>query len=84
VNKEFGQAFIDWLVSPDGQKASPNFKINGEQLFYPNADDSRLKRLSKRAFTSLPPRATAVICNVRPPSLASGLQKCRFGKFFRA
>jgi len=39
VNKEFGQAFIDWLVSPDGQKAIANFKINGEQLFYPNADD---------------------------------------------
>ena len=39
VNKEFGQGFIDWLVSPDGQKAIANFKINGEQLFYPNADD---------------------------------------------
>ena len=37
--REFGQAFIDWLVSPDGQKAIANFKINGEQLFYPNADD---------------------------------------------
>ena len=39
VNKEFGQALIDWLVSPDGQKAIANYKINGEQLFYPNADD---------------------------------------------
>ena len=39
VNKELGQAFIDWLVSPDGQKAIANYKINGEQLFYPNADD---------------------------------------------
>ena len=39
VSKEFGQAFIDWLVSPDGQKAIANYKINGEQLFYPNADD---------------------------------------------
>ena len=39
LNKEFGQAFIDWLVSPDGQKAIANYKINGEQLFYPNADD---------------------------------------------
>ena len=28
VNKEFGQGFIDWLVSPDGQKAIANFKIN--------------------------------------------------------
>ena len=32
-------AFIDWLVSPDGQKAIADYKINGEQLFYPNAGD---------------------------------------------
>ena len=39
VKKELGQAFIDWLISPDGQKAIANYKINGEQLFYPNATD---------------------------------------------
>jgi tungstate transport system substrate-binding protein len=39
VKKEFGQVFINWLVSPDGQKAIGNYKINGEQLFYPNAED---------------------------------------------
>jgi tungstate transport system substrate-binding protein len=39
VKKELGQAFIDWLVSPDGQKAIADYKINGEQLFYPNASD---------------------------------------------
>jgi tungstate transport system substrate-binding protein len=39
VKKELGQAFIDWLISPDGQKAIANYKINGEQLFYPNASD---------------------------------------------
>jgi len=39
VKKEFGQVFIDWLVSPDGQKVIGNYKINGERLFYPNADD---------------------------------------------
>ena len=39
VQKEFGQAFIDWLVSPDGQKAIADYKINGEQLFFPNADE---------------------------------------------
>ena len=37
VKKELGQAFIDWLVSPDGQKAIADYKINGEQLFFPNA-----------------------------------------------
>jgi len=39
VKKELGQQFIDWLLSPEGQKAIANYKINGEQLFYPNADD---------------------------------------------
>jgi tungstate transport system substrate-binding protein len=39
VKKELGQTFIDWLISPEGQKAIANYKINGEQLFYPNADD---------------------------------------------
>jgi tungstate transport system substrate-binding protein len=39
VKKDLGQQFIDWLVSPEGQKAIANYKINGEQLFYPNADD---------------------------------------------
>jgi len=39
VKKELGQEFIDWLVSPDGQQAIANYKINGEQLFFPNATD---------------------------------------------
>jgi tungstate transport system substrate-binding protein len=39
VKKELGQQFIDWLLSPEGQKAIANYKVNGEQLFYPNADD---------------------------------------------
>jgi tungstate transport system substrate-binding protein len=37
VKKELGQAFIDWLVSPEGQKAIADYKINGQQLFFPNA-----------------------------------------------
>ena len=39
VKKAYGQQFIDWLVSPEGQKAIADYKINGEQLFYPNAND---------------------------------------------
>ncbi|MFZ1046913.1 MAG: extracellular solute-binding protein, partial [Pseudolabrys sp.] len=35
VKKDLGQQFIDWLVSPEGQKAIADYKINGEQLFYP-------------------------------------------------
>ncbi|WJR81828.1 extracellular solute-binding protein [Bradyrhizobium sp. NP1] len=39
VKKELGQQFIDWLVSAEGQKAIADYKVNGEQLFYPNARD---------------------------------------------
>src|SRR5215510_290095 len=39
VKKDLGQQFIDWLVSAEGQKAIADYKINGEQLFYPNAND---------------------------------------------
>ncbi len=39
VKKDLGQQFIDWLISPEGQKAIADYKINGEQLFYPNATD---------------------------------------------
>ncbi|MBN8965617.1 MAG: extracellular solute-binding protein [Rhizobiales bacterium] len=39
VKKELGQTFIDWLVSPEGQKAIADYKINGLQLFFPNAND---------------------------------------------
>ncbi len=39
VKKELGQAFIDYLVSPQGQKDIANYKIDGQQLFYPNAED---------------------------------------------
>src|SRR5438552_7321042 len=37
VKKQLGQQFIDWLISPEGQRAIAGYKINGEQLFYPNA-----------------------------------------------
>ena len=37
VKKELSQQFIDWLISAEGQKAITDYKINGEQLFFPNA-----------------------------------------------
>ena len=40
VKRTEGQAFVDWLVSPEGQKAIADYKIGGEQLFYPNAHDA--------------------------------------------
>ncbi|CEG08782.1 Accessory colonization factor AcfC, contains ABC-type periplasmic domain [Afipia felis] len=39
VKADLGQQFIDWLVSPEGQKTIADYKINGQQLFYPNAND---------------------------------------------
>jgi tungstate transport system substrate-binding protein len=37
VKQADGQAFIDWLVSPDGQRAIGEYRINGQPLFFPNA-----------------------------------------------
>jgi tungstate transport system substrate-binding protein len=37
AKKDGGQAFIDWLTSPEGQKAIADYKIEGQQLFFPNA-----------------------------------------------
>jgi tungstate transport system substrate-binding protein len=38
VKVELGQAFIDWLISAEGQKAIADYKIEGQQLFFPNAN----------------------------------------------
>jgi tungstate transport system substrate-binding protein len=38
VRKDLGQEFIDWLISPDGQKTIGDYKIDGQQLFYPDAN----------------------------------------------
>ena len=32
-----GQAFIDWVLSEEGQKAIAEFKIKGRQAFFPNS-----------------------------------------------
>jgi tungstate transport system substrate-binding protein len=40
VKQELGQAFIDWLVSAEGQQAIADYKIDGQQLFFPNATDT--------------------------------------------
>jgi len=41
VKAAMGQQFVDWLVSKEGQVAIAGFKINGEQLFKPNAVPAR-------------------------------------------
>jgi len=48
VKKDWGQAFIDWLVSPEGQNALGSYKVDGHQLFFPNAS-------AKEASAAIPP-----------------------------
>ena len=38
VKQAEGQKFIDWVTSPAGQKVIAEYKIGGEQLFFPNAE----------------------------------------------
>ena len=63
--KEFGQVFIDWMVSPDGQTAIRSYKINGEQLFYPNAEDP-----NARVACQPPPSSTVRFSTSRRSVLA--------------
>ena len=39
VKKDLGQAFIDYLISPEGQKTLAGYKVNGQELFFPDASD---------------------------------------------
>jgi tungstate transport system substrate-binding protein len=36
VKKDLGMAFVEWITSPEGQKTIADYKIDGEQLFFPN------------------------------------------------
>ena len=38
VKKDLGQAFVDWLISGEGQAAIAGYQIDGQQLFFPNAE----------------------------------------------
>jgi tungstate transport system substrate-binding protein len=37
VKAKDGQAFVDWLISSEGQKTIADYKVGGEQLFFTNA-----------------------------------------------
>ncbi len=39
VKAELGQEFIDYLISPEGQKVIESYKVDGQQLFYPDANN---------------------------------------------
>src|SRR5499426_1919294 len=44
VKKDLGQTFIDWILSAEGQNAIRSYKIEGQQLFFPNADAGQMKK----------------------------------------
>lgn len=48
VKAKEGQAFIDWLLSPEGQGVIADYKIGGEQLFFPDARKSALSPAAPR------------------------------------
>lgn len=37
VKADLGQQFVDWVISDEGQKVIADYKIDGQQLFFPNA-----------------------------------------------
>ena len=37
VKADLGQKFVDWVLSEDGQQAIADFRIGGQQAFFPNA-----------------------------------------------
>ncbi len=37
VKKDLGQAFVDWVISAEGQHTIAAYKIGADQLFFPNA-----------------------------------------------
>ncbi|MDB5649087.1 MAG: extracellular solute-binding protein, partial [Hyphomicrobiales bacterium] len=41
VKVALGQAFVDYVLSPEGQATIANYKIDGRQLFFPNADPAQ-------------------------------------------
>ncbi len=38
AKSDLGQRFVDWLISKDGQEAISAFEVDGQQLFFPNAE----------------------------------------------
>jgi tungstate transport system substrate-binding protein len=52
VKREFGQAFIDWLVSAEGQQAIADYKIGGQPLFFPNTNSPLALMFGRSAPTT--------------------------------
>src|SRR5687768_6452193 len=44
VKAKEGQAFIEWLMGPEGQEAIRSYTVDGQQLFFPNAAVAQLMK----------------------------------------
>jgi len=40
VRSELGQTFVDWVISAEGQAAIDSYRVDGQQLFFPNAPEN--------------------------------------------
>jgi UDP-N-acetylglucosamine enolpyruvyl transferase len=62
VKRDLGQQFIDLLVLAEGQNAITGYQINGQQLFYPNANDPKARfALPDAALSKLTASCTKVL-----------------------
>jgi tungstate transport system substrate-binding protein len=52
VRAKDGQAFIDWLTGSEGQAAIADYKIDGQQLFFPNARPLRADNAYRKRFVT--------------------------------
>lgn len=64
VKKELGMRFVEWITSPQGQRAIGAYRIDGEQLFFPNHVSSQ------RSSVSRPPAWIATVVRARTTGLA--------------
>jgi tungstate transport system substrate-binding protein len=44
VRQDLGQAFIDWMTSAEGQNAIRSYRVEGQQLFFPNSDANQQQK----------------------------------------
>ena len=45
IKSKYAKEFANWMISPKGQKAIGEFKVDGKQLFCPNAEKEKKNRL---------------------------------------
>ena len=70
VKAKEGQAFIDWLKGREGQAAIASYKIDGEQLFFPNAQPAELIEPQADGLV-LSPIDTLLLCPGATPAASN-------------